>query len=88
MTVEKYLKSTWADNAVPRVHKISELLARTPADIPEPIAEDLTLLDRFYIPTRYPDAIPGSIDTGLPDPEDAASAITSVMSLKAHLVKS
>ena len=29
--------------------------------------------DRFYIPTRYPDEIPGSLPEGLPNKKDAES---------------
>ena len=32
------------------------------------------LLDRFYIPTRYPDALPGSLPQGLPRQADAEQA--------------
>jgi len=39
------------------------------------IAVELQLLDRFYIPTRYPDALPGSLPEGLPDAQDAAQAL-------------
>ncbi|MBI1883320.1 MAG: HEPN domain-containing protein [Chlamydiae bacterium] len=31
-------------------------------------------LDKFYIPTRYPDALPGSLPDGLPHKKDAANA--------------
>jgi len=39
------------------------------------IAVELQLLDRFYIPTRYPDALPGILPEGLPDAQDAAQAL-------------
>lgn len=32
------------------------------------------ILDRYYIPTRYPDAWPGSLPEGLPDKERAIEA--------------
>jgi HEPN domain-containing protein len=32
-------------------------------------------LDSYYIPTRYPDAIVGSLEDGLPDEEDAREAL-------------
>jgi HEPN domain-containing protein len=31
-------------------------------------------LDRFYIPTRYPDALPGSLEEGLPNAQEAQEA--------------
>lgn len=32
-------------------------------------------LDRFYIPTRYPDALPGALPDGLPNQKDAEEAL-------------
>jgi HEPN domain-containing protein len=33
------------------------------------------LLDRFYIPTRYPDALPGTLPEGMPAQKDAEEAL-------------
>jgi HEPN domain-containing protein len=33
------------------------------------------LLDRFYIPTRYPDALPGSLEEGMPRKDEAQEAL-------------
>jgi len=35
----------------------------------------LTKLDDYYIPTRYPDALPGTLPEGLPEQSDAENAI-------------
>jgi HEPN domain-containing protein len=32
-------------------------------------------LDQFYIPTRYPDAVPGSLPEGLPQRQHAEKAL-------------
>lgn len=32
-------------------------------------------MDQFYIPTRYPDALAGSLPEGLPDKGDARKAL-------------
>jgi HEPN domain-containing protein len=32
-------------------------------------------LDRFYIPTRYPDALPGTLPEGFPGRRDAQEAL-------------
>jgi HEPN domain-containing protein len=42
--------------------------------------EDLSQLDIFYIPTRYPDALPGSLADGLPGKEDAEESIAAARS--------
>jgi HEPN domain-containing protein len=36
---------------------------------------DILTLDRFYIPTRYPDALPGALSEGLPTEADATEAL-------------
>ncbi len=46
---------------------------------PNPLGElafDVQLLDRFYIPTRHPSALPGLLPEGLPDATDAREAPT------------
>ena len=35
--------------------------------------EQIKEFDAYYIPTRYPDALPGTLPDGLPDQEDADS---------------
>ena len=45
--------------------------------IPADIANDIQLLDRFYIPTRYPDALPGALPDDLPTRQDAEQALAT-----------
>jgi len=62
----------------PRTHRLSDLL---PLLTPNPFAAlslDLQFLDRFYIPTRYPDALPGSLAEGMPNEADALEALVLV----------
>ena len=75
--VEKCLKGLVADmgKTPPRTHSIVDLLSLLPADFLSDMREDLSQLDIFYIPTRYPDALPGSLAEGLPGKEDAQDAI-------------
>ncbi len=58
----------------PRTHLLGDLL---PLLEPNPFDDELAiqLLDRFYIPTRYPDALPGSLPEGLPTSKDAVEAL-------------
>ena len=76
--VEKALKGVLVhsnDVAPPRTYSIPDLLTRVPlqwfTDLREPLAE---IMDQFYFPTRYPDALPGSFPEGLPGKEDAEEA--------------
>ena len=57
-----------------RTHLLGDLLNLL-HPIPFANSLDIQLLDRFYIPTRYPDALPGSLPEGLPNREDAAEAL-------------
>lgn len=54
----------------PHTHFLSDLLTLL---APNPFAAsvDVQILDRFYIPVRYPDALPGSLPEGLPTETDA-----------------
>ncbi|MGB9873168.1 MAG: HEPN domain-containing protein [Anaerolineae bacterium] len=59
----------------PRTHRLGDLLSLLD---PNPLGDltfELQLLDRFYIPTRYPDALPGALPEGLPDRQDAQQAL-------------
>jgi HEPN domain-containing protein len=59
---------------LPRTHLLGDLLNLLHPN-PLPNSLDIQLLDRFYIPTRYPDALPGSLPEGLPNREDATEAL-------------
>lgn len=59
----------------PRTHLLGDLLTLLKPN-PFTISLGIQLLDRFYIPTRYPDALPGSLPEGLPTHEDAMEALT------------
>ena len=74
--VEKVLKAWLAEKGerIPRTHSMADLLPLISADIVGGLIEEIILLDRFYIPTRYPDALPGSLEDGLPDKEEALEA--------------
>ena len=72
---EKCLKACLAAGGalLPRTHLIADLLQQLPTTAQGTVAgleQDLLTLDQFYIPTRYPDALPGSITRG------AASTVT------------
>jgi len=59
----------------PRTHLLGNLLTLLAAN-PLMTRLDIQLLDRFYIPTRYPDALPGNLPEGLPNHDDATEALT------------
>lgn len=75
--IEKCLKGMLADQGKtpPRTHSIVDLLGLLPLDYLEDLREELGQMDIYYIPTRYPDALPGSLPDGLPGKQDAEEAI-------------
>jgi len=74
---EKTIKGLLAlqETVPPRTHRITDLLSLLE---PNPFGQgslEIQLLDRFYIPTRYPDALPGMLPTGMPRQRDAEEAL-------------
>lgn len=77
--VEKFLKGylITKNKEVPKTHFLDELLNLT-IQIDknfENLRDYCSKLDDYYIPTRYPDALPGTLPEGLPDEKDALEAI-------------
>jgi len=78
--VEKTLKGYLAakDRDIPKTHFISALLKlcfQIDGNFKGLINRCLKL-DDYYIPTRYPDALPGTLPEGIPTKEDAQEAIS------------
>ncbi len=74
---EKALKALIAESGktVPKTHKLIDLLSEIKHHQIAQLRKSLQLLDRFYIPTRYPDALPGMPPEGLPTESDAKEAL-------------
>ena len=77
--VEKSLKGALAHHqsaAPPRTHSIADLLRLLPEEWFKDIrASLLETMDDYYLPTRYPDALPGTLPEGLPGKTEADEAI-------------
>lgn len=78
--VEKIIKAfiLKQDDTVPKDHNLNKLKARLKKSTVENldlVKDEIDYLDKFYIPTRYPDAFPGSLPEGLPNKEDAEKAV-------------
>jgi HEPN domain-containing protein len=75
--IEKALKSALAreGRVPPRIHSITDLLRALPADWLAEWRDDIAGLDDYYIPTRYPDALPGTLPEGLPGRIEAEEAL-------------
>jgi|SRR3989338_584366 len=81
--VEKMLKGFLKAKGiiVPRTHFIVELLKiciKIDKNFQD-LRDKCAILDDYYIPTRYPDAIPGVLPEGLPDEKDAKEALSNLI---------
>ncbi len=74
---EKILKGMIAAGAQvpPKTHKIADLLQLVASADIEVLKQELILLDRHYIPTRYPEQLPGMLPEGMPNEKDACQAL-------------
>jgi HEPN domain-containing protein len=70
-TVEKSLKAVLRrfDVRVPKTHSLSKLALEIGklGGGPKIDMGEMAFMDQFYVPSRYPDAFPGSLPEGLPD---------------------
>jgi HEPN domain-containing protein len=77
--VEKSLKALYLHYfaTVPKTHNIEVVFTKLKKKIPEisKFEEKIRYLNKFYVPTRYPDALPGSLPEGLPKPDEAKIAV-------------
>jgi len=56
-------------------HSVFSLLSETGLPLPEEIAESARRLDKFYIPTRYPNGLPEGAPGEFYSPAEAADAV-------------
>lgn len=77
--VEKVLKACLVSQGtnVPRTHRLIDILQETLERYThlDKFLNDCLILDQYYIPTRYPDAVIGIKPSGLPSQEDAEEAV-------------
>lgn len=76
--IEKSLKAILRhrQKIVPKTHSLAKLAHEVEKSGNIALNEnDLIFVDQFYIPTRYPDTLPGSLPEGLPTKKDAEKAI-------------
>lgn len=78
--VEKLLKAALARQQlpIPQVHWLSDHLDRVDPATSQALSHlgpRIRALDHFYIPTRYPDTLPGMLPEGLPDQPKAEAAL-------------
>ncbi len=79
---EKMLKGflRWHNQNIPKTHSLLEILSRCidSDQTMEELRDDCRKLQAYYMPTRYPDALPGSLPEALPTENDAKKKPTVV----------
>lgn len=78
--VEKAIKAllitVQPDSAPPKTHSVADLLKKVPARIALKLPAGLAgAMDAFYLPSRYPDTLPGSLPDGNPTAAQAREAL-------------
>ena len=75
--VEKALKGALVrrEQVPPRIHSIADLLSLFPSGWLADLRDDLVGLDDYYIATRYPDALPGTLPDSLPGRAEAEESL-------------
>lgn len=75
---EKILKAflVYHKQEIPKTHDLEYLLKVCSEIIDlDHFQDHLNYLNKFYIPTRYPDALPGTLPDGLPTNDEALQAL-------------
>lgn len=88
--VEKAIKAVLLTKTgkVPKQHSILRLTEMSEdKELFEKHKENLEFLDKFYVPTRYPDALPGSLPEGLPNGQDAEEAVEAAKEIVESIKK-
>lgn len=75
--IEKSLKGCLVKlgRSYPKNHNLRELAKLTPELPLKSFLEQITVMDGYYIPIRYPDAAPGMKASGPPNETEAALAL-------------
>ncbi|MFH1829949.1 MAG: HEPN domain-containing protein [Pseudomonadota bacterium] len=80
---EKALKA-WLDHQklkIPKTHKLADLATLEDFAFLGELFDKLAVLDSFYIPTRYPDALPGTLPEGEPSRDMAKEALETALQI-------
>ncbi|RKX57596.1 MAG: DNA-binding protein [Thermodesulfobacteriota bacterium] len=75
--VEKILKGfiIFKGKIYPKTHKLVDIISKIGKSPFDNLKDEIVLLDRFYILTRYPNALPGTLPEGLPSEKDAIESL-------------
>lgn len=90
--VEKALKAfiVYKSGSVKKIHDLNELInyaISLDADCLKKFEESVNYLNKFYTPTRYPDAAPGALEDRLPNEKDAAEVLKIAEIFYSEIIK-
>ena len=76
---EKAIKALILSRGIvpPKIHKLADLTNYLNKKYFKKLIRGILSLDRYYIPTRYPDAAMGMLPSGLPTKNDAIEALNT-----------
>jgi HEPN domain-containing protein len=87
--IEKALKGYLLakTNTYPRTHGLVDLINQCAAFDTEisRFSPDCSVIDQYYTPSRYPDALAGAGPSALPDHQEAEEAIASADKILQHI---
>ena len=77
--IEKALKALLLRQGkrIPKIHDLLDLLSLTEEPALASFTADLTLINSYYLPVRYPDTLNGGPQVFDPTPADAKAAVDS-----------
>lgn len=75
--VEKILKGfiIFKGKIYPKTHKLVDIISKIGKSPFDNLKDEIVLLDCFYILTRYPNALPGTLPEVLPSEKDAIESL-------------
>jgi HEPN domain-containing protein len=87
--MEKSLKGylVYKGKNYPKTHKLVDLYFLCREKFLEPFKNKIKLVDEFYIPTRYPDGIPGGLPNRISSETDAKEALGAAEGLLEAIMK-
>ena len=90
--IEKCLKGALValDRSYPKSHNLRALRKLVPELALDPWRMAIDIIDGYYVPLRYPDALPGMKSSGPPNESEAKEALTTaqeIFSLTATFLK-
>lgn len=81
--IEKSLKGSLVayGRSYPKSHNLRELAKKLPELSLKEYSEQLTVIDGYYVPIRYPDAAPGMKASGPPNMREAEEALETAKNI-------